>query len=644
MFIINSGIGGAGFVPAPYTKKRGDCMQDIFQKIAEIDSFEYREQQVHMADMIMRSLNENKPCLIEAATGIGKSLGLLVPAILTSIEKKMPVIVCTATINLQEQYIHKDLPFLKDILKGFGIDFKHEAAKGRSHYACTTKIEKYEELGGIKVHLNGPDSPSNPHLQELWPQLCSDESCLKSNCENKEICHYYLERERWNDVNILVSNHALTLQDISLKHNSDGKAQILPEPCAYIFDEAHHVESIARNSIGEKITNVTLRHAINNITSIISYVDVMRLSASVLSNEQFFQTMSDLTDNPRQLLQVKPEMIEAFDELRNRMKGIVDNAIEGFAHLDKQDADRTNIWTSRIIKHLQTIERAFHQQRHDMVYWVEKTPNRPNVHYTMNMTPISIAPLMNAMLFSRYPTVLLSATLGDFHYLETQLGTEDAYHVSLPPVFDYKSNALLYVPKIVSYKHKDYTNQLLHQIQELVEMNQGRALVLFTAWGHMNTIFEQIQIAYPKMKQGDDTRHNLLEWFKSTDNSVLFATQSFWEGVDVPGDDLSLVIIDKIPFQVPSDPVTEAIYKHHEEQGGNSFIDISLPIAAQRLRQGFGRLIRSTTDRGVVAVLDSRLAEARYRQKLLDSLPPAKRTRTIAHVKNFIKNIQIKGA
>lgn len=648
-----------------------DVIDHIFRDvIGQVPGFEVREQQVELARKVMEGLASGRHVLSEAGTGTGKSLALMVPAVLHAKASNGTVIVSTGTINLQEQYVKKDLPFLQEVLKKEGIEFTFELAKGKNHYLCLDKFDEEVKAKTIAEDTqlilwaletkDGDDATLPPGVQN-FSRVAADESCTSSDCRYFQQCFYFKARARWKMADILVVNHTLLLLDLKLRAQTGGQVSFLPDAVAYIFDEAHHLEAEARQVYGDEVTNFTIPWTVSRLQKIVS-----SYSLSYLDPEQHLQTVRKANE-------------ELFMELLSSMKGNIPQAVpkgdkirEKLARLDaevsaivriygaygrvseeeraylsdheRQLKQRIRLLVDALESQFEALQRILAAEDEGYVYWMEQD-TRPQVFLRLHATPVNVADILREVLFSKKPTVLTSATLAiddGFEYVMEQLGIDDAIEIIVGSPFNYEENAVLYVPKNMPHPTKEndaFMKRAVEEIRRLVDASRGRALILFTSWKAMREAVQALSdLPYPVRSQDDGIqRGQLLEWFKTTPNAVLLATQSFWEGVDVPGDQLVLVVIDRLPFDPPTDPVVRRISEMIDAQGGSSFYDFAIPRAAVRLKQGLGRLIRTRTDRGVMTVLDSRIAEAQWRGPLLRSLPPARRTRRFETVLSFFE-------
>lgn len=655
------------------TQKLEDILGEHGLLSKTLTRYEYRPQQLEMATAVARAFERRRAAIIEAATGTGKTLAYLIP----SIGSGKRVVVSTGTKALQEQLYQKDIPFLAEHLPK---KFKAALLKGRRNYLCMLRYNqtktsptfrsredakwwpkivswtKYTKTGD-RAEIKGlPDD--FPTWQDL---SVSSEGCLGQSCPHYDACFVTIARREAADADVIVVNHHLFFADLALRDSGFG--EILPEYDAVVFDEAHQIESVATSYFGMQSSNWQLRELVRDIEKTLDAEDVNSVdlteSINVLDKAiaAFFSTfMFGLYDGRYNLDEILDGPQEAMIEA---VKGQLLDALEQFGAQLRRTAKLGEIaakLTGRCAEQRSNLAAILDQSDDRYVYFVEV---RDNGCY-LQASPIDLAHLLRKKLLETHDRVVFtSATLTtgeSFDYFQRRIGMRGVPgkggilpdipcdEVQLPPVFDYPKNALVYIPRRLPEPHEpSWLAGVITITDYLLNLSQGRAFVLFTSYANMNAVYEKIAPGLPfkTLKQGDAPKSEILEEFRNDKDSVLFATSSFWEGVDVEGESLSLVIIDKLPFGNPSDPLNSARQKFIEDRGGFPFMEFTVPAAALTLKQGFGRLIRSSTDKGVVAILDSRICSKRYGSYFLKTLPPARVVYNASQVKSWWEETMI---
>jgi ATP-dependent DNA helicase DinG len=625
-----------------------------------------------MAEAVERALEEKRHLIVEAGTGTGKTLAYLLPVIRSG----QRVIVSTGTKNLQEQLFYKDVPFLEQALYG-GAGGGDEAGrlsvcymKGRGNYLCRKKlydlteqpvlsglqeIEQYQAIAAWEKTTQTGDRAELAELPEaslLWHKLdARADACSGQKCSQFDRCFITEMRRRAMESDIIIVNHHLFFADLAIKLQADGAADagILPEAGAVIFDEAHELEDVAGNYFGISVSNLRVEELARDVEGLLQRDRMLSPSlsgalGSLRERSQFFFSLLPpgegrfAFETRREFLEENGDEFVALNQSITRLAGELENL--------PQKPEEIFSFTRRAQELQMQLGFAMEAEDRNTVFWIERRggrggasaaqrhgekPGRQNVF--LQATPIDVGPILRECLWSKLDcAVLTSATLavgGGFEYIRKRLGMEHARESILPSHFDYERQALLYVPPdLPDPRTPQFAAKASDRIRRLLEITRGRAFVLFTSYAQMNEVHQRLlgEVEFPLLRQGDAPKSALLEEFRLTPNAVLFATSSFWQGVDVQGEQLSCVIIDRLPFAVPSDPVVAARVKAIDSGGGNAFFDYQVPAAVITLKQGFGRLIRSLHDRGLLCLLDNRILKKQYGKVFVESLPKYKRT------------------
>lgn len=651
-------------------------MEEIFGKDGLIAKhhreYEHRFGQIKMAEAVLRAFEEKKHLIVEAGTGTGKTLAYLVPAIAAAIGANKRVIISTGTKNLQEQLMEKDIPFLQKIMpKKFSAAYM----KGRSNYACLYKIKKAEHqpiLEGldeldyfdeVREWVRETETGDRAELVNLpenisfWARInAKSETCIGQQCPDFEACFITKMRQRAEDADVVIVNHHLFFADLNVRGNQYGK--VLPDYGAVIFDEAHLIEDIAADYFGFQISNFQIDELVRDtdslpITDAIATRDLTKLGAKIIGlADQFWIRFLQTRDTdgrfpllPNQFAQpmrngeVQPTPLgEAYFALDSALERLA-TAVDVYA--EKMPEAESLLKRTRQVRF--DLDFICSQAEKNFVYWIEKRGRG----MFLRASPIDVSALLQEKLFEKTETVILtSATLstnGKFDFIKERLGLEDKKTGTLlaPSSFNYEKQAIIYIPKAMpDPRAPEYTQHAANEIVKILQVTAGRAFVLSTSNYSMNALYElvSLRVNFPCFVQGSMSKAGLLDRFRKTSNAVLFATSSFWQGVDVRGEQLSCVIIDKLPFAVPSDPIVAARTRFIDENGGKSFFDYSVPQAVITLKQGIGRLIRSKTDKGVIALLDTRLRTKSYGRDFLNSLPRIRITPELKDVAQFFES------
>jgi ATP-dependent DNA helicase DinG len=615
-------------------------------------NYEFRPGQLDMAESVETALENRHHLIVEAGTGTGKTLAYLVPLLRSGLR----TVISTGTKNLQEQLFYKDVPFLKKLFPQMRVTLM----KGRQNYLCRQKLydmEKQPVLDGMEEVEQYPklrkweESTETgdraelrwlPDVSELWKKVdARRETCTGQKCREFERCFITQMHQRAAESDLLIVNHHLFFADLALRQND--YAALLPEYAALVFDEAHEMEDVATQYFGVEIssyrveelardTEATLRMKSIKSHEVLSAVGELRRRADAFF-ELFPRTEGRSNfDNRDSFLEVNRG---AYSGLANALMLLQTE----LSRVPERPEEINNVMR-RALELRGTFEVVMESHERNMVYWWE----RRGRGVFMQATPIDVSKLLRQRLFEQVETVILtSATLavgGTFDFLKRRLGVQNAKERILDSHFDYAHQSVLYTPiHLPDPRQPDFGRMAAEEIVQLLKITRGRAFVLFTSYAQMRDVYERVRprLRYPLLIQGSMPRTQLLDSFRATPHAVLFGTSSFWQGVDVQGEQLSAVLIDRLPFAVPSDPVTAARIRQINEEGGNAFTDYQVPQAVITLKQGFGRLIRSETDRGILVMLDHRLMRMPYGRVFLESLPPYHKTNRLEDVKAFMR-------
>ena len=628
--------------------------------LSKAKNFEFRPQQQEMAAAVAHALEEERHLVVEAGTGVGKSLAYLAPAILLAIEEHKKAIVSTHTINLQEQLLYKDIPILKKILP---VEFDAALMKGRQNYLCPRRLERAlqqanelftgQEQNEVKTLAEWARTTRDGSLSDLsvepdpkvWAQVCSEPHiCTKKTCGHDTRCFYHNSRKRFEAADLVVINHTLLFV---LLDDPDEMAEresgfIFPNDFL-ILDEAHTVENVASRQIGIRISQYGLRSTIQRLYNartrkglftVMRDAEGVRLAAELVDDaEKFFAAVESKCDfkkgrefRVRDAELVSDTITSRLTRLQARIAEVVKRSNDEFLKAELQEYGR------RIRGARDGIVTFLEQSRAEHVYWVERT-GKTAQFLTLNAAPVDIAPELRQMIFrDNCSCIMTSATLAvgraDLAYFRQRVGADEAEPALLGSPFDFQKQMKMFiVKKMPDPRDAQYEEALEHWVAHFVEKTDGRAFVLFTSYRGMQQVAERMEQFFSQRKfnllvqGGGAPRGKLLDQFKTTPRSVLFGTDSFWMGVDVPGEALSNVIITRLPFAVPDHPLIEAKLELIEERGGDPFTEYSLPEAILKLRQGVGRLIRTKSDRGIIVILDNRIATRPYGRAFLQALP-----------------------
>jgi ATP-dependent DNA helicase DinG len=617
-----------------------------------------------MAQAVEQAIEQRRHLIVEAGTGTGKTLAYLMPAIRSG----KRVIISTGTKNLQEQLFYKDVPFLEKVIfpegnRALSVCYM----KGRNNYLCRRKlydltdqpvlngldeIEQYRVIAAWEQTTQTGDRAELADLPEasaLWHKLdARADTCTGQKCPAWEKCFITEMRRRAAESDIVVVNHHLFFADLGIKQQAEGApdAGILPDAAVVIFDEAHELEDVAGSYFGISVSVSRFEELCRDLESFLQRTRNLTSSFSgaiktLRERSAFFFSLLPegdgrfafenrhefLEENGDEFLAVQQALVRIASEIEN----MPSKAEEVFSFARR--AQELHVQLGFALEH----------EDPNTVFWIERRrTGREKQHVSLQATPIDVGPVLREALWSKLDTAILtSATLavgGAFDYIRSRLGIDHARDIVLPSHFDYQNQALFYVPPdLPDPRTPQFGPKAAERIRKLLEITRGRAFVLFTSYVQMRDIYQRLlgEIEFPMLLQGDAPKSALLDEFRATPHCVLFATSSFWQGVDVQGEQLSCVIIDRLPFAVPSDPVVAARVKAIDSGGGNAFFEYQVPSAVITLKQGFGRLIRSLHDRGLVALLDNRILKKQYGRVFVESLPNYRRTTDLRVVEGW---------
>ena len=624
-----------------------------------------------MSEAISEAIKLNKHLVVEAGTGVGKSLAYLIPFIIYVAKNNKKVVISTYTKTLQNQLYLKDLPFLK---RSLGIKFNYALCLGSENYLCLRRLNskyvydlldsdsQFNEMAKILDWSSKTKSGIKSDLDFIpksgvWNNVCREpDLCLGKKCSFKDDCFYKRAKNTERKSNILVTNHSLFFTNLA----SGG--QVLPNFHAVVFDEAQTLEKIATSYLGIELSNTKIKYLFDSIYNpktnrglLTKFKNLNRrtinsikeyLAESEQASRIFFQEISQIFGAENDSKRIRTKSI-VFNYMEEPLKHLADSLSELLDYIkDEEDEALIKSYSKRCVDISKAMSFILNQTKDDYVYWIEVSKRKRAVKYSLFAAPIEIADELDKQLFSKIkPIILTSATLStnnDFGFIKKHLGIKECDELLLGSPFNYEKNVLLYLPKKIedpNHKFEVFQEQVLEHIKKIIDIMRGRIFILFTSYKMLNVIFNDLISIYKDinlLKQGDKPRYELLANFKENKNSVLLGTTTFWQGIDVPGKSLECVIITKLPFSVPDDPITEAKMELIESRNGNPFIEYQVPQAIMMFKQGCGRLIRNKSDRGIVGILDPRIKTRYYGRSFINALPKCKHTSDVNEVKDFL--------
>ncbi len=663
-------------------KKYLGANSDIAKKIV---NYEYRPQQVAMADAVRHAILTKKHLLVEAGCGVGKSFSYLIPFILWAAKKKENrVAISTYTITLQQQLIEKDIPFLK---KSLNMNFNAVLCVGSENYLCLNRMnsilqnrlldtpEEAHQLqeifkwssstkDGLKLNIDFNVSSS------LWSDVCrNSDICFEKKCSYFNTCFYFHSRKQQSKADILILNHHLLFSDAASTWN------LFPKYEAIVFDEAHNIENIASDILGSKVSMFGVKYLLSRIHKAKSSRYLLKkykqiptkirkniIDAVTQARKQtdiFFEQVLD--EFPSQNITHRltstgsgHSASKIFDNCLSdsllQLSSVLSFSVGKVNNIDTKTELLSYSKRCKIIAN--ELKSILSRKSENYVYYIDIKTKRRRVYCSFNATPINISELMEKFIFNhKKPVIMTSATLtinNSFDFIKKRLGISSTLEIQLDSPFNYKTNVLLYAPGDLpdpAYAYDKFQKELSDRISEILEITKGRTFILFTSFASLNNVAENLTDRFNNINfliHGELPRKQLLKDFAENQNSVLLGTATFWQGVDFPGRALECVILTRLPFAVPSDPIVEARINEVKRKGLNAFINYQVPVAALFFKQGFGRLIRHRNDFGIVAILDPRVKTRKYGSIFIDTLPQCREVKDIEELSQKYKLLKEK--
>jgi ATP-dependent DNA helicase DinG len=631
---------------------------------SRLEGFEYRHEQMDMAGAVEEAFDNARHLIVEAGTGTGKSLAYLVPAILWAVENNKKVVISTYTKTLQHQILNHDIPLLRDKL---GIAFRYALCMGNENYLSLRRLKRSAQAGlftqvdeesqweGVFNWAGETETGYRSDLPfEILPQVWEEvgrqkDLCLGKNCETHSSCFYFKARKKWFGAHLLIVNHHLFFANVA------NAGAVLPAFDAVVFDEAQNLEEAATQFLGLEVSNSHLIYFLGRLHNprtkrgLLTRIDhdsVPHLRKLVMSARQaveafFNHLLEEYGKKDRVLRFYKPPVLDnniyiPLEALREGLK-----SLEGGLHSEEDRVDASAA-AERCFEFNNSLSAILNQHMRGYVYWIEITPRKRFARVVLRGVPIHVAEELQAQVFDKIDRIVMtSATLTTskgFEFIKERIGFQADEELSLDAPFDYPSQSLLYVPDDLPEPGDEagvYVEGISNRCRELVELSGGKTFILFTSYALLNQVYERLDdMDFQLLRQGDMPTGLMIKKFKEKP-SVIFGTNSFWQGVDIPGDALQSVIITKLPFDVPKEPLTEARIEELRRQNIDPFKHYQIPRAIIQLKQGFGRLIRKKTDTGVVSILDSRMRRRGYGKQFIASLPACPVVSHMDEVRDF---------